>query len=269
MKRLQSTLFFTFVIILSSCKTQEDIRRDKSVENLNEQVSQTQKSTANTSGRFTTIEDQLARLNGQLEESAHNKQQEIKDVTFLKERLNSLEETNKKQNEAIKALNEKIQDQSTYIEQVIKSLSSITEEKKESTGKNNEALNDESNKNEVASIKSALTYFKNKNYETAKSTFQTVLNAKKTKKKDKEVALYYIGQIEFKNKNFEEAKVFFSKLFSENPDSTYAAPALLGLAKSFIQLKSKEEAKQSLDELITRFPKSKEAMEAVKLKAKK
>lgn len=269
MKCLQSTLFLIFLITLTSCKTQEDIRRDKSVENSNEQVSQIQKSSANNSSRFNTLEDQLAKLTGQLEESVHNKQQDVKDIAFLKERLNNLEETNKKQTEYLKILNEKIQEQSAYIEQVIKSLSSISEQKQAPISKKKGVSDDEGDKKEVATIKSGLIYFKEKNYDMAKTTFQEVLNNKKIKNKEKEAATYYLGQIEFKNKNFEEAKVFFSKLFSENPDSTYAAPALLGLAKCFTQLKSREEANQTLDELIARYPKSKEALEAAKIKASK
>lgn len=266
MKRLQLVLFLSFLITLTSCKTQEDIRREKTVESLNEQVAQTQKSTASASARFNAIEEQLAKLSGQSEELSHNKQQEIKEAALLKERLSNLEESNKKQTEYIKALNEKIQDQSAYIEQVIKSLSSLTEQK-ESSAKKKESKSDKG-ESEVASIKSGIAQYKTKDLEAAKDTFQQLLDNKKIKKKDKESAFFYLAQIEYKQKNYEEAKVYFSKLFSENPDSSYGAPTLLGLAKSFIQLKSKEEASQSLDELIARFPKSKEAQEGAKLKTK-
>jgi TolA-binding protein len=50
------------------------------------------------------------------------------------------------------------------------------------------------------------------------------------------------------------------------PDSTYAPSALYNLAKTFMELKSKEEAKLTIDELVSRFPKSKEAAKAQKLK---
>lgn len=271
MKRFQLVLFLSLVITLTSCKTQEDIRREKSVESLNEQVALTQKNTANASARFTALEEQLAKITGQIEESSHNKQQDIRDIALLKERLSNLEETTKKQTEFIKALNEKIQEQSTYIEQVIKSLSNLTDQpsskKKEVKGSKSDRTED-AEAPKVASIKSAVAQYKAKDYGVAQSTFQEVLDAKKVKAKDKETAFYYLGQIEYRNKNYEEAKVYFSKLFSENPDSSYGASALLGLAKSFLQLKSKEEASQSLDELIARFPKSKEAQEGAKLKAK-
>lgn len=260
-------LILSLIFALSACKTQEDIRREKTVETLNEQVAQTQKSTANANSRFNTLEEQIAKLNGQVEESNHKNIQEFKEVAAIKERLNNLEETNKKQTEFIKALNEKIQEQSTYIEQVIKSISTLTEQQKEQP-KKKESKSDKAEGAEVASVKAGIAQYKEKDYEAAKSTLLETLEAKKVKKKDKEAAFFYLGQIEYKDKNYEEAKVYFSKLFSENPDSTYGAQALLALGKSFLQLKSKDEAAQTFDELITRFPKSKEAQEGAKLKTK-
>ncbi|MDO9183249.1 MAG: tetratricopeptide repeat protein [Bacteriovorax sp.] len=266
MKRLQLLTVLSFLVALSACKTQEDIRREKTVENLNEQVAQTQKNSANANSRFVSFEEELAKLSGKLEESTHNKQQEVKDVALLKERLNSIEETNKKQTEYMKALNEKLQEQSKYIEQVIASLSSLNEQKDQV--KKKEAKENNDSPSEVASIKNAVAKYKAHDTEDSKDMFLTLLENKKIKKKDKESAFYYLGMIEYKEKNYEEAKVYFSKLFSENPDSTFAASTLLNLAKSFVQLKSKDEAVQSLDELIARYPKSKEAQEAAKLKAK-
>jgi TolA-binding protein len=269
MKRLQLLLILSIIIVLPACKTQEDIRREKNVENLNEQVAQTQKSTANASSRFTALEEEMAKLTGKIEESTHNRQQEIKDAAMIKERLASLEETNKKQTEFMKALNEKIQDQSKYIEQVISSLSSLNEQKEQAKKKaQQKESKEESSSSETATIKGAIAKYKEKNLEASKEMFTTLLENKKIKKKDKETSFYYLGMIEYRGKNYEEAKVYFSKLFSENPDSTYGASTLLNLAKSFLQLKSKEEARQSLDELITRYPKSKEAVEGAKLKTK-
>lgn len=263
MKNLQYLLILSLPFALLSCKTQEDIRREKTVENLNEQVAQTQKSTASASSRFTAIEEEMAKLSGKIEETSHNRQQEQKDAANIKERLANLEETNKKQTEFIKALNEKIQDQSKYIEQVISSLSSMTE-KKEAV-KESKA---ESSNSDVASVKNAIAKYKAQDISGAKEMLLSLVDNKKLKKKDKESSLYYLGMIEYKEKNYEEAKVYFSKLFSENSESTYGPSTLLVLAKTFVQLKSKEEARQTLDELISRHPKSKEAIEGAKLKAK-
>jgi len=265
MKRLQIVFVFALLIALSGCKTQEDIRREKVVENLNEQVAQTQKNTANSNSRFVALEEEVAKLTGKIEDSTHSRQQEAKNYVIIQDRLANLEEANKKQTEFIKSLNEKIQDQSKYLEQVVAGLSSLAEKKEAPKKKESKET---SSSSEIVSAKNAIAKFKAKDFEESKSMFQSILENAKSKKKDKEAADYYLGMIEYKAKHFEEAKVYFSKLFTQNPDSSFAAPTLLNLAKSFFQLKSKDEGVQTLNELITRFPKSKEAAEGAKLKTK-
>jgi TolA-binding protein len=244
-------LLIPIIFVLSSCKTQEDIRREKTVENINEQLVQTQKSTAGTNTRFQNLEEQVSRMAGTIEEVNHARTQDLKELTSLKERQAASEEANKKQNEVIKEMNDKLQEQSKYIEQVIKSLSGMTDhaEKKAMPKDNNQEIN----------LKNGLVKYKAQDFEAAKSILEKVLENKKIKKNDKATTLQTLGLIEFKNKNYEEAKIYFSRVFTEIPDSSYAPSALLHLAKCFLQLKSKEEAKQTIDELISRFPKSKEA----------
>ena len=256
MKRT-SLLLIPILLILFSCKTQEDIKRDRTVDSINEQLVQTQKSTANTGTRFQNLEEQVARMSGSLEEVNHARSQDQKDIASLKERFNMAEETNKKQTEYIKELNDKIQEQSKYIEQVIKSLSGLAE-RPEKKNPAKEAV-------EEATLKNGLEKYKAHDFEASKIILEKVLENKKLKKKEKAAALHTLGLIEFQNKNYEEAKIYFSRVFTEMPDSNFVPSALLNLAKSFIQLKSKDEAKQTIDELISRFPKSKEAIKAKKL----
>ena len=269
MKRFQRVFILlsslVFLITFSACKTQEDVRREKTVENLNEQVAQTQKSSANASSRFSTLEEEVAKLTGKLEESIHSKQEDSKDTALMKDRLTELEDLNKKQIEFMKALNDKVQEQSKYIEQVIASLSSLTEQKEQS--KKKEVKLDNGPLQNVT-VRGAIGKYKAHDLIGSKEILLSLVDNKKLRKKEKEAALFYLGMIQYKDKNFEEAKVYFSKLFTEYPESSYGASTLLNLAKTFIQLKSKEEATQSLDELATRYPKSREALEGAKLKTK-
>jgi len=256
------------LVLFTACKTQEDIRRERAMENISEKINQTQQISASATARFQTLEEQITKLTGSVEELAHNKGNDQKDVLLLKDRINQLEEENKKQSDNIKILADKVNEQTHYIEQVIKTLSDLTDGK--------EAPKKKSEKNEVEkkektssapSIENAIALYKEKNYDSAKVMLEELLDGK-LKKKEKSQALFYMGMIEFKEKKFDEAKVYFSRLYTEIPDSSFAPGALLNLAKSFTQLKAKDEAKQTLDELITRFPKSKEAQEAAKLKTK-
>jgi TolA-binding protein len=274
MKHSQIFICALILLVLSACKTQEDIRRERTVEVLNEEVQQTKKSAASGNSRFMAIEEQVAKLNGQIEEMNHGKSQTSKENQQLSERINALEETNKKQVEYIKALTEKVNNQSGYIEEVIASLAKLSEKqsepapkasKKKTVSPDSVDIGDD-DKDLPPTFDNGMKKFKAKEYDDAKTIFETVAENKKASKKNREGAIHHLGLIEYKNKNYEGAKVYFSKLFSENPDSSFAPATLLNLGKTFRQLKSKEEANMTFDELISRFPKSKEAAEASKLK---
>lgn len=255
-----SLLLIPVLVILFSCKTQEDIKRDKTVETINEQLAQTQKSTASTSTRFQNLEEQVARMSGTVEEVNHTRIQDQKDFAAIKERLAKAEDLNNKQNDYLKELTEKMQEQSKYIEQVIKSLNGLAERPKE------KAAPKEAIAEEEMTLKNGLEKYKTKDYEGSKAILETLLANKKLKKKDKAQAMLTIGQIEYKNKNYEEAKIYFSRIFTEMPNSSIVPAALYNLAKTFTELKARDEAKQTIDELISRYPKSKEAEKAQKLK---
>ena len=267
MKRSQILICAFLLVFVSACKTQEDVRREKTVESLNEEIQQTKKSTASGNSRFMAIEEQISRLTGQLEEANHNRSQSAKENQQLQDRVASLEETNKKQVEFIKALTEKVNNQSDYIEEVIASLAKLSEKPAAAPAKKKALSADEGSSEESSpTFENGLKKYREKDLDGAKEIFTIVADNKKSSKKNREGATHYLGMIEFKNKKYDSAKVYFSKVFSDNPDSSFAPAALLNLGKTFIQQKSKEEANMTFDELISRFPKSKEAAEAAKLK---
>ena len=125
MKRTQLFICTLLLVFVFGCKTQEDIRREQTVYNLNEEVQQTKKTTATGNSRLTEIEERLNNLNGQIEEVNHSKKKSTDENRQLNERISALEESNKKQVEYLKALTEKVNNQSGYIEEVIESLSKI------------------------------------------------------------------------------------------------------------------------------------------------
>ena len=131
MKRTQIFICAIVLVLAASCKTQEDIRREQTVMNLNEEIQQTKKTAASGNSRFTAIEEQMNRINGQVEESNHNTSNLAKENKQLHERLNKIEEDNKKQVEYLKALTEKVNNQSDYIEEVIESLKKLSEKQPE------------------------------------------------------------------------------------------------------------------------------------------
>ncbi len=269
-KILSCAMLLSVALINQSCKTQADIQRDRTVENLNQQVVNSQKTNANATLRMLAIEEQVQKLTGMIEDAQYKNNEGNKENIALKEKVATLEENNRKQNEAIKLLAEKVSEQTKYLEEVVKSLTVISEQKsrdKDNDKKENDLIVGVDDKVEI-SLQAGIGKYKEKMYDAAKNIFISLLENKKTKRKDKEGALQYLGLIEFKTNNFEEAKVYFSRLFSEYPDSRYNATGLLYLAKTFNKLKQNDEAIMTLEELTTRFPETKEAKEGQKLKTK-
>jgi TolA-binding protein len=271
MKRTQLFICTLLLVFVFGCKTQEDIRREQTVYNLNEEVQQTKKTTATGNSRLTEIEERLNNLNGQIEEVNHSKKKSTDENRQLNERITALEESNKKQVEYLKALTEKVNNQSGYIEEVIESLAKIAKSSPQPT------QNSKKKKNEVidegvtisddvpATFKNGYEKYQEKDYQTAKDIFLQVSNNKKNNKKNREGSTHFLGMIELKDKNYESAKVYFSKLVSESPTSSYAPAAMLQLGKTFNLLKSNEEATMTFELLISSYPDSKEASEAKKL----
>jgi len=269
MKRTQMFICALMLVTFAGCKTQEDIRREQTVQNLNSEIQETKKTAASGNTRFQAIEEQLQRMTGQVEEANHNRAQSLKENQQLAERITALEEANKKSVEYLKALTEKVNNQSGYIEEVIASLAKLSEKpapsssKKKAENPDSVSIDDEA---VPATFDNGLKAFRAKEYDASKAIFMEVADNKKASKKNREGATHYLGMIELKAKNYDAAKVHFSKVFSDNPNSSFAPMALLNLGKSFSATKSKEEANMTFDELISRFPKSKEATEAAKLK---
>lgn len=265
MKRSIVFLSTISVLLITGCKTQEDIRRERTVETLSEEIQQSKKTAVNSNSRFQTLEEQISRLQGQIEEANHAKNQALTANQQLAQRIQILEETSAKQIEFIKAMTEKVNNQSGYIEEVIDSLKELKEQNKAQAKKKEVTKEEATVAATPATFANAMKLYDAKKYDEAKAMFLNVSENKKASAYNREGSLHHLGMIEFNRKNYKEAQVYFTKVFN-NPESKFAAASLLHLGKSFKAQKQNEEAKMTFEELIARFPKSKEASEAQKIK---
>lgn len=64
------------------------------------------------------------------------------------------------------------------------------------------------------------------------------------------------------DKQYDKALVYFSRLFTEHEKTGYNKNGLLFLGRTFDKLGQKEQAKQTLGELIKRFPDAKQVKAA-------
>lgn len=240
-------LLSLFIAFFYSCKTREDIAREKLVNTLNGQVKDSQKLNANFTVRLQELEARLSDLSGQTEESKYQVQTSVDErLKMLLERLTVLEENQKQ-------LQEQAKQQEQYTSEVLKNLKSLTSKKK---GKSSKKL---------SLYDSAMSDYKRGRYDAAFASLQKLLKTKSIKGQRRARVMHNLGMISYIKKNNTDALTYFSKLFTEMPKSSYNRNGLLFLAKTFKRLGQEAEMKQTLNELVNSWPKAKQVKEAKKL----
>lgn len=243
-----STLFF--FVFLFSCKTTEQIEREKRQKAVFSQVEYLKKQSTVHKARIQEQEDRLNHIFGQLEETQHEEKKRI--LNREKERLRSLEELTIRMD----ALDKRLKKQEVFIGQVTKQLTSIATA---SSSKKNSRTSSSSK------YQQALRLFQNKKYKRSKELFLQTLGNDKLKSSQWVYANYHLALIYYREKNYRQAMVHASKVYTQYPRSSKAPRSLLTIAQCFLALKQKEEARGTLRQLMKQYPKAKEIKQAQKL----
>lgn len=231
-------------LVLTGCKTQEEIRREKLVDNLGMQMVQSQELVADTTVKLQALEERLGGINGKLDELDHNSQIQLQtQVDTLNQRITLLEESNK-------GLQAKVEEQSKYLQEVLGTLKNL------SSGSTGAA------KKKVSDYDHAMALYGKGQYSNAKPLLLKLLNDKSIKGNQQARVLHNLGMVNYIDKDYEKALVYFSRLFTEHGKTGYNRNGLLFLARSFEKLNQKEQAAQTLNELIARFPDAKQVKDA-------
>jgi TolA-binding protein len=234
------------LLLISGCKTREDIAREQMVTQISGQVKDSQKLSADFTHRLQELETQVTNISGQTEENQHKTKTDLTEqMRQLLERINVLEANQKD-------LTDKAAAREQYIQEVLGELKKITG-KGSTKGK------------KLSAYDSAMYDYKKGRYTKAKGKLESLLAGKKVSGTRKSRTIHNLGMIAYIQKDNTAALTYFSKLFTEIPKSGYNKNGLLFLAKTFKRLNQTEEMKQTLNELITRWPKAKQAGEAKKL----
>lgn len=246
-------------ILFFGCKTKEDIAREQMVTNLNLQIQDHGKLSADTTVRMQNLEERISKMTGKFEETSHETNQTFEQrIKTLEERLILMEETSKARSEQITLLTTKMDGQSKYIKEVLNTLNKISGK----SGKKGKK------KKFQSPYWAAMGAYKDGKYKKALPMLLALLEKKKVKGSRKARTIHNIGMCNFLSKDYDNAKVYFSRLFSEYPKSNYNKNGLLFLGKSLQKLKENEIAKMTLNQLIERFPKAKQVKEAKKIISK-
>ncbi len=243
-------IFFILLIpqiVAISCKTQEEIQREETIDKAVVQVGENQKLLAQSAIKLQAVEEALAKITGKMDEVQYNNQQTYgQKMTEINGRIDLLEQSNN-------ALSQEMEDQKDYTKKVIKALDKLsTTSPKKSTG---------------GAYQEAVRNYQRGRYKTAKKQFLRLLDKKRVKGAQRARALHNLGMISYMDKSNEQTLVYFSKLYTDYPKSSYNKNGLLVLAKTFQRLGRKDKAKATLEELLSKFPKAKQKKEAQKILA--
>jgi TolA-binding protein len=207
------------------------------------------------------LQEEVTQLRGALEESNHKNRPE-QHVKPLQEEIALLKTRLTNQEESLTTLKAQSDEQKKYLEQVLATLEKLNLELTKDTKKSKKK-----DSNKLATLKDANLLFKAKKLPEAKEQYQDILGAAK-KAAEKAEAIHYLGIISYLEKDYDAAIAHLSTLFNDYPKSSFLSSGMLVLAKCFQKNKMKAESKQTLDELISRFPKAREAKEAKELLSK-
>jgi len=243
------------LLAMTSCKTQEQIKREQLVDSISVQMVQNQKLSADSSVKLQEFEDRLNKFQGSIEENSHLKTEY---TNKLEERIKALEDLTQslntqltESNEKLTLVNTRLSTQDKFIKEILKGLKSKPKrvaKKRKKRGPYDEAM---------------WNYGKGK-YKTAIAQMQSLLE-KKLKSSQKKRILHNLGMASYITKNHQDALTYFSRLYTDYPKSTYNANGLIHLAKTFKRLGQKDQAKETLEMMIKSFPKHKRVGTAKKL----
>ncbi len=232
------------LLLLIGCKSTEEIRREKLVDAMSIQMNQGQKISADLSIRIQNIEEQLSAFQGSLETSDHQKTQKFQSygerIQALEELVESLNTNINEKDKTLQSIDDRLKKQDQFIKEILSTLKSGSKAKK--TAK------------KVSPYQEAMTNYKKGRYKEARPQLENLLEGKLSNK-GKARVMHNLGMIAFMQKRDQDALTYFSKLFTEQPNSLYNANGLIHLAKTFDRLGQKDQAKETLKEMLNRFPK--------------
>lgn len=266
MNQLRGRYFLSVLLLMTlvGClKTTDQIEREKKVDNLDGELHQSQKLTADLTLQVKDLYSKLAKTNGEIEELNYKQtklsgnEENKKTIQVMAEQIKELQNDLKKEQELTASLSSQVQAHKEFIDELTKSMSKGHHADKKEDKKENHK-----NEGKVDDLESALNLYRAKKYDEARSMFQQALENKDLGAKNINKAHLHLGLIDFKQKKYEDALVYLSKVYTQFPNSSIAPAALLYIGKSFRGLKKMEEAEASFSELIEKYPNSKEAQEA-------
>lgn len=248
---LPTLTLITLMGSMTSCKTQEQIEREKKINTMSVQMEQSQKLNANAVSKMQELENSIASFQGQMEEYTNGKDQKVEE---LQTKITKLEEQNTSLTDEVTKLTGKIEEQDKYIQEVIALLKKKDKERKARAKAKNRSPYDQ-----------AMYLYGKGKYSQARPILEDLYKAGKIKGKRRQRINHNLGMVAYIQKRNDDAITYFSTLYTKEPKSAYNANGLVYLARSFKRKGQDEQAVAILEEMIKAFPKSRHVPTAKKL----
>lgn len=248
-------VFFFVIMISSSCiKTADQVQREKRLENMSEQMKDSQGLVAEMVSQMKDMQGQLDKLNGRLEELEHrNKQLNPESINKMTETLNLLKTQQEGDSTQLAQIQNELKEQRAFIEKVTASLSH--------GGGGQQKSQKKSAKNELSH---ALDLIKKNSYQDARAELEALIDHPELTPGDHNKVLHGLGKVEYFTKNFDKSLVYFSKIFSKFPKASLAPSSLLFIGRNLEKMNKKDEAKEAFKKILEDYPGTTEAKEAKK-----
>lgn len=213
------TYLLIFLLVLSACKTQEDIQREQMVDNLAVQIVEGQKLSADYTVKISDLQERINDLQGRLEEKGYQKNQlheqenkEIKErISIIEEQIKLFREKQESFTKEFETIKKTQKEQNDYLQKLLQSL--------KKKGSRPKTLS--------ATYKNGLSEYRKANYDSAKNIFLKLIDNKKIQGKTRAHVLHNLGMIAYIDKDYKSSKTYFSKLYTEFPKSSYNKNGLL------------------------------------------
>lgn len=230
------TLSLSFVLLLSACQTNKDIRRDQEVQKLRSELNQVRTDKGDVDNVAEELKMEIAKTNNLVEERAFQQKQLVEDlkremanyvsrIAILEAKLQEMEAAERNQ--------ERDREQKR-----------VAEKAKPPTYDQAKKLYDEGR------------------YEEAIDIFKGVLRARSGKPEDAKKSQFFLGESFYASREYASAALEFSEFKKQYPKDTLVPLAIYRQANAFRTVGKPKEAKLFYQELIERFPKNSFAQKA-------
>ena len=248
------TFLFVCVLSVSCIKTAEQVQREKRLENMSEQMRDSQGLLADMVAQMKDMQSQMDKINGRIDELEHKqKKLDPAAITKMSETLNLLQTQQQAESVQLQQIQNELKEQRGFIEKVTQTLSQASKAPAKSQ-----------KKSAKTELREALDLVSSNKYAEAKAELEALIDHPDLTPGEHNKVYHGLGRAEFYSKNYEKALVFFSKIYSKYPKSSLAASSLFFIGKSLAGMGKADESKEAYKKVIEDYSDSKEASLAKK-----